>query len=426
MSSDAARERPGEQARTPRRFSSNVRWTLLGSAAISGANWLLIVVLARSSGPTAVGDYAIALALTAPVMQFAGLQLRTLLASDPTGLYAFREYLRVNLVTTGLGVLACIVFALFLGDGGGGWLVLGAVCAMRAADGVSEIYSGLWQQHERMSVLGIGRVLQAAVSIAFVIVACALGAGSAGAAMAGALGSVTLLAYLHQKTKGDSELSLVAAPGPTSWHRLGRLALQASPLGLILLLGALQANVPRYFIEAHAGKAALGLFAAASQLTTSGNVLVSALGSAALPRLAAYRATRYEAFRSLIRKLCLAGLGLGVAGVAVSALLGRRVLMLVYRPDFGAAEHVLIVLSIAAGLGFVSSFLGYGLTAGRVIAIQPVLLVATLAVMVGFCVVLVPRSGAVGAAWALVWGSAVQAVGSELALRRAHSVAVAD
>lgn len=227
---------------------------------------------------------------------------------------------------------------------------------------------------------------------------------------------------MRLKTGGDPELSVVTVSHATSWSRLGQLALMGLPLGVIVLLGALQANVPRYFIELDAGKEALGLFAAASQLTTSGNIFVGALGAAALPRLAASHVSGVAAFLSLTRRLCLAGAGLGVAGVALSALVGRQVLELVYRPEFGQADEVLLVLSVAAGLGFVASFLGYALTASRVIAIQPVLLVATLGVMVALCAVLVPRSGAVGAAWALVWGSAVQVVGSWVALRRAHAV----
>ena len=404
------------------RFSSNVRWTLLGTAANSLCTWLLIVILARTSGAAAVGDYALALALTAPIMAFAGLQIRTLVASDPTRQYAFREYLRVSYLGVGLGILACFAFSLVVGDGHGDWVVLGAVVAMRAADAMAEVYFGLWQQHERMSVIGIGRVIQAVVSIALVVVAGAMGAGSVGAALAGAAGSIVLMGYLQQVTRRDAAIAADAAPGPTPWPRLRALVLQGVPLGLIVLLGALQYNVPRYFIELHAGKAALGLFAAAGQLTTSGNILVGALGAAALPRLAATGRTGYAAFRALTLKLCLTGAGLGVAGVAVSALIGRQVLSLLYRPEFGEAAPVLVVLSIGAGFGFVASFLGYALTATRVIAIQPILLIATLGVMVGFCALLVPGSGALGAAWALVWGSVVQMLGSVLVLRRARPI----
>lgn len=405
------------------RLSANVRWALLGTASSAAANWLMVVLLARSSGPEAVGTYVFALALTAPVMSFASLQLRSLLASDPQGSYGFREYRKLTYLTTALGILASLLIALAAGSGSAAWPVLGAVCAMRAADAIAEIYRGLWQQKERMRVIGVGRLLQFLVSVTLVAVIIRMGGGAAGVAAGAALGSLTLLAFMHAWTAGDPEVSraLAASPAPVRWSRLWSLAAQGLPLGVILLLGELQSNVPRYFIERTAGKAALGLFAAANQLTTSGQLVVGALGSAALPRLAAWHAAGSAAFGDLARKLVLGGALFGAAGVLASALVGRQVLALVYKPEFGEAAGMLVVLSVAAGLGFVGSLLGYALTASRVIAVQPVILAITLAVIVLACALLSSRHGGVGVAWALVAGSAVQVAASQVALHRSRA-----
>jgi Na+-driven multidrug efflux pump len=79
---------------------------------------------------------------------------------------------------------------------------------------------------------------------------------------------------------------------------------------------------------------------------------------------------------------------------------------------------MLVVLSAAAGMVLVTSFLGYALTSARVITVQPVLLTITLTVLVIGCVTLVPRYGGDGAAWALVAASSVYALVSWLALHR--------
>ncbi len=419
-SGQAAQPRPLDRRRE---MSASVWWTLLGTAANSAGTWLVIVILARSSGATEVGTYAMVLALTAPVLSFTGLQLRNLLASDARRHYSFSEYVRLTLVGSVVGVVVCVLIALAVGEALRGWSVFAAVCIMRTADLFSDIYFGLWQRQERMSVIGIGRLLQTVVSIAFVGAAALIGGGALTAAIGAALGSVTLLAFLHFRTVGDEEMRDAATATSTaaSWRRLVTLATEGVPLGIILLLGALQFNVPRYFIEIHAGKAGLGLFASASQLTTAGNIFVGALAGAALPRLARWSTTDDAAFMALTRKLVLCGVGLAAAGIAASALIGRQVLVLVYRPEFAAAERILIVLSMAAGLGFVASFLGWALTASRIIAIQPVLLTVTLAVLVAACAALTPRYGAVGASWALVAGSAVQAIGAAAALLRSRA-----
>lgn len=408
---------------TPERppLSHSVRWTLLGSAAVSLSNWLLVVVLARSSGSVAVGRYAFALALTAPVMSFAGLQMRTLLASDVKRRHPFPAYLAVTRGTTAAGVLICLALGL-TGDGGAdAWTVLGAVCAMRVGEAFSEVHCGFWQRREEMRIVGLGLVLQGVVSIGASLTAALLGLGALGVAVAGALGALASWAYLRWRSvtdPGEARQEAAGSPARVPRPEVEALAMEGLPMGVILLLSVLQANVPRYFIEQAAGKSELGLFAAASQLTTSGNIAVAALGAAALPRLAAWYADGSPAFFSLTRRLALVGAGLGLAGVALSAVAGRWILATIYGAEFAAAEQTLLVLSVAGGLWFVAAFLGTALTAARVIKVQPVILLGALATLVAGSAFLVPGLSSVGAAWAQAAGSGVHALACAVILVR--------
>ena len=172
------------------KLRTNLLWTLISSAASAAGNWLLVVVLARSSGSVAVGSYALALALTAPVIgsgSLTGFQLRTLVASDPTHRYSFREYRWASILGDVIGIL--IMGAVVqLAPEPGSWQVMIPVVAMRAAETLGEAYFGLWQVHERMKVLAIARVLQGAVAVALAIALTQLGLGAAGAALGGAAG----------------------------------------------------------------------------------------------------------------------------------------------------------------------------------------------------------------------------------------------
>ena len=406
-----------------RRMGSNVRWTLLGNVVYAVGQWIQLVIFARLGGAAAVGAYAFTLALTAPVMMLANLQLRMLLASDARGAYAFREYRRLRLATTLAALLAVALIASLTADGRGHWRVLVPVCAMRAAYEMGDVYYGLWQQHQRMRVIGVGLVLNTVSSLAFMALAAALGGGAPGAAAGAALGACASFAFVHHRTAADADLrrSVAAGADHVEWRRIGRLALEGAPLGVIILLGSLQQNIPRYFIQAHSGEAALGLFAAASQLTAAGTTVIGALGGAATPRLARLCAAgQAGAFRALTRKLVAAAALLGLLGVALSALVGREVLVVLFRPEFGAAARVLVILSVGAGLGFVATLLGYALTAARVIAVQPVTLAVALVALVACCSILVPGQGAAGAAWALVAASAVQAICNAAALHRSR------
>jgi O-antigen/teichoic acid export membrane protein len=353
-------------------------------------------------------------------MQFAGLQLRNLLATDAERRQPFAAYQRVTLLTTTAGVLACAAVAVALQGRAVRWAVLLPIVAMRAADAFSDIDAGLWQRHERMRTLGVGRLVQLAVSTGGVVIAIVAGAGAPGAALATACGSVALLAYLHRRTATDPEIRSAARAGACtwSWRSLGPLAAEGFPLGVILLLASLQASVPLYFVEHRFGDAAIGLFAAATQLTGSGQILIVAMGAAALPRLASAAAARDGSFSALVRRLVLIGAALGGAGITLSALAGRPILALLYGEAFGAGARILVILSVGATMGFVASVLGYALMAARIIKIQPVIVLVSLAALVVAAVAFIPGMGVAGVAWAMVASSSIHAIASAFLLAR--------
>lgn len=414
-------ERPAADAPPRLSLFANVRWGLLGNVVYSAAQWVQFAILARLGGLSAVGSYAYALALAAPAFALANLQLRTLQVSDTRGAAAFGEYRRLRIATTVAAVAVVVGTSMATGEWGGLWPLLVPVCAMRTADALADIYNGVWQQAERVAMANAGMMLNGIASVVFMAVAAWTGGGAPGAAAGSALGSMVALAFIHVSTGRDRHLRAALAPWapPRAWAAVARLGAQAVPLGLIVLLIAMQQNAPRYFIRHYGGDAALGMFAAASQLTAAGTLVVSAVGFAVSPRLARFfQAGDRAGFMGLTRRATLACAALGGAGVLLSLAAGRWVLTAVYRAEFAAAAGVLVVLSVAAALGFATSLLGYALTAGRALATQTYALGASLVMLVAACAVLVPRHGAMGAAWGVVAASAVQLVANALTMRR--------
>ena len=74
----------------------------------------------------------------------------------------------------------------------------------------------------------------------------------------------------------------------------------ALPLGIVLMLTSLTANLPRYSIERHLGTRELGLFAAVASFVTVGTTIANALGQSATTRLARlFEQGEFRAFRRL-------------------------------------------------------------------------------------------------------------------------------
>ncbi|MCA1669355.1 MAG: lipopolysaccharide biosynthesis protein, partial [Thermomicrobia bacterium] len=192
-------------------------------------------------------------------------------------------------------------------------------------------------------------------------------------------------------------------------RRMLRLIWLALPLGLVMMFGSLMTNVPRYFIERLDGTHELGIFAAMAYIVVAGTTVVDALGQAVSPRLAReYAAGAVGAFRALVAKVLGISAVLAAAGVALSLLVGRQVLTLLYRPEYAAHLDVFIWIIAAAGIGYLASVFGYAMTAARQFTIQVPIYALSIVVVTVACALLVPSHGLLGAAWATFLMFAVQ------------------
>src|SRR5439155_20649429 len=120
-------------------------------------------------------------------------------------------------------------------------------------------------------------------SVALMAVASVLGGGVPGAAVGATLGSCAALLFISLRTASDRELrsDISSDSRPLAWRRILNLSRETAPLGFTVLLISLQQNVPRFFVQYYVGAAALGVFAAASQLTAAADLIGGALAAAA-------------------------------------------------------------------------------------------------------------------------------------------------
>src|ERR1700678_241367 len=87
----------------------NFVWTLLGNLVYAGCQWCMLIALAKLTNAQMVGQFALALAITAPVFMLTGLQLRVVQATDAGHEYRFEEYFSLRLICTCVGLAAVLV-----------------------------------------------------------------------------------------------------------------------------------------------------------------------------------------------------------------------------------------------------------------------------------------------------------------------------
>lgn len=388
----------------PLKLRQNVSWTLVGNIVYAACQWGMLVVMAKVGSPEMVGQFALALAVTAPIMMFASLRLQGVQATDAKRQYQFGDYLALRLATTTVALLAIgtIAFA-----GGYRWemaLVILAVGVAKAVETVSDVVYGFLRQHERMDRIACLKMIKGTLSLA------AMGATlyftrSVLWSVIALIGAWTLLltvcdspSVLWARGQDDEVVRPRWCIG--TLVTLGWLVL---PLGFASALISLNTNIPRYFIEDYLGERELGIFAAMAYFMVAGRMITDALGHSATPRFAQYYAAgKISAFSRLLVKLVgLTAMG-GALGVLVVLLAGRWILTVIYTPEYAVNSDVFVYLAIASAIQFSSAFFIGALTAMRYFVAQLLATLASGVALTVLCILLVSRFGMIGAAWALL------------------------
>ena len=403
----------------------NFSWTFAGNIVYAAAQWGMLVVLAKLGSPEIVGQFTLGLAVTAPIVLFANLQLRQIQTTDVRQKYLFGDYLGLRLICASWALLAIGVITLTAGYRWETSLVILVIGLAKVLESISDLFHGLFQYHERMDRIAISLMIKGPLSLLML----GIGIRLSGTLLGGTIGLAAIWALVllvYDIPSGVAILrSSASTPQETAeilrWDRilkprfnvadLRSLVGLSLPLGFVMMLISLNANIPRYFIEHYLGERELGIFSALSYLMVAGNIVISALGQSASPRLAKYYATgKSKDFQNLLLKTMLIGALLGGLSILMAAVAGKEILTVLYRPEYAGRVDLFILLMVAAAIGYLGSFMGYAMTSAQYFRVQMPLCLVTTGISAIFCFWLVPSQGLIGAAIALIVSGIVQLI----------------
>jgi O-antigen/teichoic acid export membrane protein len=407
--------------RIDKRLKADFSWVLAGNMLYSACQWGIVLVLAKLGSPQQVGEYALGLAVAAPIVLFANLQLRALVASDVKDQFTFDQYFTFRLVSL---AAALVTVAVAAGGTQADWRRGGIILLVGFAqvlEYVSDAYYGLMQKYDRMDRLSTSLMIKGPLALAALWGAMYVTRSVVWAVIGLAFGRlVVLLGY-------DSRLGFMGNRGGVrpavrlqwNWGAMFRLLRLALPLGVIAMLGSLNSSMPRYFVEAHCGSAELGIFSAIASLLSAGNLVVSAFGQAIfLPVARACAALDRARYRGFVVLAGVLGGLLGGGAVLAAALFGREILTHIFRREYGEHADIFVWLMIAGTVSFIASGVGYVMTAARSLQPQVPQLLATVLAVTAASAWLIPRHGLQGAAEAYLVAAFVQLAGAGVILLR--------
>jgi O-antigen/teichoic acid export membrane protein len=434
----------------------NFSWTLIGNVVYAACQWGMLVAIAKLGSPEMVGQFSLGLAITAPVMMFTNLHLRTVQVTDAKKEFLFGDYLALRIIGTILAMLVIIGIVATAGYKQETSLSILCIAVAKAFESISDVCYGFIQQNEQMDRIARSMMIKGILSL----ILMNLGVYIFGSVLWGTIGlavawgivlvsvdlpntSELLIKYSSVKPETTPEIPPVMIIQPhwnsRNLYRLSKLSLPlvlarilfnfnmtvsrsrwdlktlaklawlSLPLGFVMMLLSLNLNVSRYFIQNYLGEKTLGIFGALSYLMVVGGIVVNALAESSSARLAKYyAAAERRKFTVLLLQLTIIFGGVGLGGILFAWIGGKQILTLIYRPEYAQHQELFLWLMIAAGIGYVSSAFGYAMTAARYFRVQIPLLIAVTATSALGSLWLIPKMGMKGAALALIMAAIVQ------------------
>ncbi len=399
-----------------RRLRADFSWILSGNVVYSACQWAIVILLAKLGNASDVGLYALGMAITGPIVLFANLQIRTLLASDVREEFRFGQYLAFRFASLAAAFLIITCVAMWTTSDALRRTAILLVGFAQSLEYVSDTYFGLMQKYDRLDRVSRSLMMKGPLAVTALCVTMYFTRSVLWSVAALAAGRLLVLLLW------DSRLGYAGNPPArlewSSSHLVSLLKLSL-PLGIISMLASLGTNIPRYFIEGHLGTNDLGIYSAIASLLTVGSLFQGSLGqSIMVPAARACANGDRTKYRSFVAQNVALGLALGLGALLGAVFFGRFILTHVFRPEYAEHPDVFIWLMAAGTVQFAVGGLGYVMTAARELKSQIPVLAANCATTAIASAILIPMHGLRGAAEALLLAGLVQMAGCWLILRR--------
>jgi len=404
---------------------SNFIWTFCGTVYYSAALWAILAIFAKFGDAVIVGQFSLGLAICAPIILFTNMQLRLVQATDARSDYQFGHYVAVRISSSTLAALAIIGTALVIPFLSQTRYVILLVGLAKLIESMGDVLYGLMQKNERMDLVARSMLIKGTNSLILCggvfILTRDIMLSLLGLSVAWILTiiiydirmAVTLIGRVSVAKSIAGFGRAVAETLRPIWSRdhIKVLAITAFPLAIVGVIDSLNVNVPRYFIQYHYGESGVGYFSAIAYAMVVGSTVINAFGHTVMPRLAGYFNTSLTAFRNLLMKTVLLGLGLALAGIAVAAAFGEEILRLLYTAEYAGYHTVLVWMMVAAGIWYLAGAVGFGIHASRYFKTQTLIYIIMILTTTIASLALIPGHGILGATWALCLGMTARLLG---------------
>lgn len=402
---------PGEFVSREIPLRANFLYSLAGNAIFAASQWGILTVLVKFGDSETVGRFVFASALVTPFYSFSNLQLRQIQASDASGRFAFADYLGTRFLSTGAS-LVLIVGLILIGGIDGREIIILMFGLTKAVESISDIHYGLFQRKMRLDLVGSSLAVRGVTSVLTMGLAYYLTRSLFWALIAILVSWLASLfiydiknsvAVCNPEGSRNKKLQVFTKGASSPYLSIIRLGL---PLGLVMIMIALETSIPRFILDLERGESELGIFAALIYPAVLGNLIITAVSEASLPQLGKdFFDKDMDHFRQIVKKSLLIGFCLAVLGLLAALIMGDWLLRVLYTREYSRHAGTFSWIMGAAGLNYLVCFLGAGVTAMQKFKVQSVIHGANLILLALLSFKLIGAFGLRGGAYAMLASS---------------------
>lgn len=152
-------------------------WNFAGNIAAAAVSILYLIIVSRYTSASDADNFSLAYAIGNLWVVIGIFQVRNYQATDLKETYSYLEYWLTRVITVCLMLVSLFPYLFFSGNNVGKgdlFLIIILTVLYRSCDAFSDLFQGLFQQHERLDIAGKLMVLRYSLSTIILLISLLL------------------------------------------------------------------------------------------------------------------------------------------------------------------------------------------------------------------------------------------------------------
>ena len=140
-------------------------WNIFGSLCNAFVSVILMMIITRITGEKDGGIFALAFAAAQLMFTIGGFEMRVYQSTDVNEVFKFKHYLASRIITCSIMLIATFIYTFSKGWTGTTAIIVILMSFYKLIEALSDVFQGLFQQHERLDLAGKSLALRVITSI---------------------------------------------------------------------------------------------------------------------------------------------------------------------------------------------------------------------------------------------------------------------